>query len=156
VAGAITAAATSLVLRALLAGLFGLALGHGAGALDGLLLGAAAGLGYALATSQPPGGGVAAPHGARRVAVALVVGFCCAAAAVTLSLLGRTLVGGLVHDIARSSQHADLVLAPLGRLIGEPDFGPLTRLVLSAFEGAIFGFSLAFGLTSALRGGHRA
>lgn len=156
IGGAVTAAATSVVLRALLSGLFGITVNHAAGGLDGLLLGAAAGLGYGLATSQPPGGGVAAPHGGRRVAVALLVGLCCAAAGVTLSLLGRALVGGLVHEIARSSQHADLVLAPLGRLIGEPDFGPLTRLILSAFEGLIFGFSLAFGLTSRVRGAPRA
>lgn len=146
-AGGLTAAAVGVVLQALLVGLFGLPLGHGAGALDGLLLGGAAGLGYALGTSQPPGGGVAAPRGSRRVAVALLVALCCAVAAVTLSLLGRSLVGGLVHEIARSSNNADLVLAPLGRLIGEPDFGPLTRTLASAFEGALFGFSLAFGLT---------
>ena len=32
-------------------------------------------------------------------------------------------------------------------LIGEPDFGPLSRAVLGCGEGALFGFGLAFGLT---------
>jgi len=30
---------------------------------------------------------------------------------------------------------------------GEPDFGPLTRAVIGAGEGAFFGFGLALGLT---------
>jgi hypothetical protein len=66
---------------------------------------------------------------------------------VGLALSGRALVGGVVHDIARLSRDAQLVLAPLGRLIGESDFGRVTRTLLSAFEGAAFGCALAWGLT---------
>ena len=58
------------------------------------------------------------------------------------------LVGGLINEIARSSPDARLVLAPLGQLIGEPDFGPATRMVLSALEGGAFGAAVAWGLTS--------
>jgi DNA-binding winged helix-turn-helix (wHTH) protein len=146
-AGMVVAVAAHVLLRALLDGLFGLPLAHDGGAIDGLVLGAAAGLGYGLATPQPPGGGLAAPSGRRRLVAVLVVGICCAAAAIGLALSGRLLVGGLVHDIARSSRDAQLVLAPLGHLIGEPGFGPVTRTLLSAFEGGAFGCALAWGLT---------
>jgi transcriptional regulator HilA, main transcriptional regulator of SPI1 len=147
-AGAIVAAAADLLLRVLLESLFGLHLYDGGGAaIDGGLVGAAAGIGYALATSQPPGGGIAAPHGLRRAITILTVGLCCAAATTVLSLAARPLVGGLVHEIARASRNAQLVLAPLGHLIGEPGFGPVTRALLSAFEGLTFGCSLAWGFT---------
>jgi hypothetical protein len=39
------------------------------------------------------------------------------------------------------------VLTPLGHLLGEPDFGPVTRAVIGTWEGALFGFGLALGLT---------
>jgi hypothetical protein len=56
-------------------------------------------------------------------------------------------VGGTIHSIAQSSQGAQATLTPLGRLIGEPDFGPVTASVIGTAEGALFGFGLAFGLT---------
>jgi DNA-binding winged helix-turn-helix (wHTH) protein len=145
--GALIAMIAHLLLRALLDGLFGLHLSYDGGAIDGLVLGAAAGGGYGLATPQPPGGGLAAPAGRRRLTASIIVGACCAAAATALALSGRLLVGGLVHDIARLSRDAELVLAPLGHFIGEPGFGPVTRALLSGFEGAAFGGSLTWGLT---------
>lgn len=90
---------------------------------------------------------MAAPTGTRRLAVALIVGLTCAAAATALAASGHLLIGGLVHEVARQSTNAPLVLAPLGRLLGEPDFGPLARTLLSAFEGGVFGSALAWGLT---------
>jgi hypothetical protein len=146
-AGALVALFAHALLQALLEGLVGLHLSYSAGWLDGLVLGAAAGAGYALATRQPPGGGLAAPSGWARLKTVAIVGACCAAAAAVLALAGRLLVGGLVHDVAQSSRDARLVLAPLGHLIGEPDFGRITRAVLSAFEGATFGSALTLGLT---------
>jgi DNA-binding winged helix-turn-helix (wHTH) protein len=146
-AGALVALFAHALLRALLEGLVGLHLSYSSGWFDGLVLGAAAGAGYALATRQPPGGGLAAPPGLARFKAAAIVGACCAAAAALLALNGRLLVGGLVHDVAQSSRDARLVLAPLGHLIGEPDFGQMTRVVLSAFEGATFGCALTLGLT---------
>jgi DNA-binding winged helix-turn-helix (wHTH) protein len=147
VGGAAVAVGAHLLLGALLAGLFGLVLPNLGGTIDGLVLGGAAGAGYSLGTRQPPGGGLAAPSGRRRAAAVACVGVCCATAAVGLALSGRPLVGGVVHDIARSSRDAQLTLAPLGHLIGEPDFGSVTRTLLSAFEGATFGCALAWGLT---------
>ena len=149
--GFFVGAVAQLVVRAILEGLFGLQLAYThiqmGGAVDGFAIGIASGCGYALATRQPPGGGLAAPVGRQRLAVAVLVGAWCACAAIALSLSGRLLVGGLVHEIARSSQDAQLGLAPLGRLIGEPEFGAASRMLVSAFEGGCFGISLAWGLT---------
>ena len=52
-----------------------------------------------------------------------------------------------MNEIARSLPDAELVLAPLGQLVGEPDFGPAKRHVLSACEGGVFGAAVAWGLT---------
>jgi transcriptional regulator HilA, main transcriptional regulator of SPI1 len=146
-AGALVALFGHALLRALLEGLVGGHYSYGGGAFDGLVLGAAAGAGYGLATRQPPGGGLAAPSGRARLKAAATVGVCCAVAAIVLAMTDRLLVGGLVHDIARASRDAQLVLAPLGHLIGEPGFGPVTRAILSAFEGGTFGCALTWGLT---------
>ena len=43
-----------------------------------------------------------------------------------------------MHEVAQASRDAELGLAPLGHFIGEPDFGPLTRALLGAFEGGDF------------------
>jgi DNA-binding winged helix-turn-helix (wHTH) protein len=126
-----------------LATLFGLTLAIG-GALEGVVLGAAAGLGYALATRRTAG--LAAPRGSRRVENAAVVAALCGAAALALTLAGRPMVGGTVHAIAEAAQGSKVTLTPLGRLIGEPDFGPLSQAIIGAGEGAIFGFGLALGL----------
>jgi DNA-binding winged helix-turn-helix (wHTH) protein len=147
IAGAMVAGVADLVLRAVLDAMFGVQLTHVNAALDGLVMGAAAGAGYGVATTQPPGGGIAAPHGSRRARTVAIVGLCCALAATALAVAGRPLVGGLVHDVARTSPDAQLVLAPLGRLIGEPDYGSVTRAWLSAFEGGMFGCALAWGFT---------
>jgi hypothetical protein len=147
-AGLFVAAGADLLLRALVDGLVGHVLLTGNSLAEGLVVGGTAGLGYALATRQPPGGGLAAPEGRRRVAAAGIVAAVVAAGAAGLAATGGTLVGGLINEIAGSSSDAQLALAPLGHLIGEPDFGSVTRVVLGAFEGAAFGFALAWGLTA--------
>jgi DNA-binding winged helix-turn-helix (wHTH) protein len=147
IAGGLVAAVAHLVVRSVLAGLLGARDVHIPGFVDGLLVGGAVGIGYALATRQPSGGGIAAPTGKRRAVVALATGIAAAAAGMALGLAGRPLVGGLINEIARSSPNAQLVLAPLGQLIGEPDFGPVTRVILSALEGGAFGAAVAWGLT---------
>ena len=64
-----------------------------------------------------------------------------------MALSGRPLVGGTIHAIAETSTGSQAVLTPLGRLIGEPDFGPVTAALIAAGEGALFGSGLAAGLT---------
>ena len=130
--------------RAVLTGLFGLHIDIGGG-VEGLVIGGAAGLGYALATSRIRG--LAAPRGGRRVRTALVVGAACGVAALGLALAGRPLVGGTIHAVAQASQGSQATLTPLAALIGEPDFGRASSAIIGTGEGALFGFGLALGLT---------
>ena len=60
---------------------------------------------------------------------------------------GRALVGGTINAVAKASAGSQAVLTPVGRLIGEPDFGPFTRTVIGTGEGLLFGFGLGLGLT---------
>jgi hypothetical protein len=116
------------------------------GGIEGVVIGGAAGLGYALGTSRAEGG-LAAPRGRRRLGAAAITAVTCGLAALALSLMGRPLVGGTIHLIAQASAGSQATLTPLGRLIGEPDFGPLTAALIATGEGALFGFGLALGLT---------
>jgi hypothetical protein len=115
------------------------------GSLEGLAIGAAAGLGYAWTTHSA--GGLAAPRGRARTKTVLATAALCAAAALGLSLAGRPLVGGTVHAIAQASIGGQALLAPLGRMIGEPGFGPITAALIGTGEGALFGVGLALGIT---------
>jgi DNA-binding winged helix-turn-helix (wHTH) protein len=115
------------------------------GGIEGLAIGGAAGLGYSLATSHSEGG-LAAPRGRQRIVVAAATAACCGAAALALALAGRPLVGGTIHVIADASVGSQVALTALGRLIGEPDFGPLTAALTATGEGVLFGLGLALGL----------
>jgi hypothetical protein len=115
------------------------------GAVEGLALGAAAGLAFASTTRGD--GGVAAPRGRERRRTLAAVLLACGLTALALSLAGRTLVGGTLHAIAQAAAGGTGLLAPLGRLIGEPGFGPITAALISMGEGAAFGLGLAAGLT---------
>ena len=116
------------------------------GAVEGLTLGAAAALGYALGTAGVTGG-LAAPRGRRRLAVVMLTATACGTAALALALTGHPLVGGTLHAIARASAGGQPLLTPLAHLVGEPDFGPVTAAVLGTGEGTAFGVGLALGLT---------
>jgi hypothetical protein len=116
------------------------------GGFEGLVIGGAAGLGYAVTTSGVTGG-LAAPRGGRRLRVALVTALACGLAALLLSVSDHPLVGGTIHAIAHASHGSQVELTPFGRLIGEPDFGPISRALIGTGEGALFGLGLAFGLT---------
>jgi DNA-binding winged helix-turn-helix (wHTH) protein len=116
------------------------------GGLEGLTIGGAAGLGYAITTPRSEGG-LAAPRGRGRLVVAGATAGACSLAALALALAGRPLVGGTIHFIAESSAGSQATLTSLGRFIGEPDFGPVTAALIATAEGALFGFGLALGLT---------
>ena len=116
------------------------------GGLEGLIIGASAGLGYAIGTSHV-GGGLAAPRGGQRLRAAALTALLCGAGALSLTLAGRPLVGGTLHGIARQARGSQITLTPLARLIGEPEFGPVSQRLIGTGEGAIFGFGLALGLT---------
>jgi DNA-binding winged helix-turn-helix (wHTH) protein len=145
VGGGAVGYATEWLARSILLTLVGVRIPLGGG-VEGVVLGAAAGTGYALAT---PGaaGGLAAPRGRDRLNTAAVMGCACAMAALALTLGGHALVGGTIHAVAKASAGSQAVLTPIGRLIGEPDFGPWTRTLIGTGEGVLFGFGLALGLT---------
>jgi len=127
-------------------GLFGRELSGVGGGLEGLGIGAAAGLGYALATPRQEGG-MATPRGPERLRAAAVTGLSCAVAALAITALGGHLAGTSLNVVARSFQGSQVGLAPLARMLGEPELGPVSRAVIGAYEGALFGFGLALGLT---------
>jgi hypothetical protein len=127
-----------------LAALVGLDVDTG-GALEGLVIGAGAGVGFAVATRSTQDG-LAAPRGRKRLRAALITAGCCGLAGLALTLAGHPLVGGTIHAIADAAHGSRATLAPLGRLIGEPDFGPLSRAILAFGEGAVFGLGLSLGL----------
>jgi hypothetical protein len=143
--GGVVGCAAQWLGRSSLASLVGVHVQIG-GCVEGLLLGGAAGLGYALAT-RPADGGLAAPRGRQRLRAASVTAVTCAISALALAMSGRPLVGGTIHIIAQASTGSQAMLTPIARLIGEPDFGPLTRALIGMGEGGLFGFGLAIGLT---------
>ena len=142
--GGLVGAAVQWLARWGLAALVGLELEIGGG-LEGVVIGGAAGAGYAIATRDAEGE-MAAPRGRRRLRAALITAAICGLAGVALTLAGHPLVGGTIHAIADAADGSRATLAPLGRLIGEPDFGPLSRGILAFGEGAVFGLGLAYGL----------
>jgi DNA-binding winged helix-turn-helix (wHTH) protein len=134
--------------RAVLTGLFGRDVPGMGGPIEGLVLGAAAGLGYAIATRHAPEEiATAAPSRARGRAVALT-GLAAGIAGVILALAGRHLVGSSLDLMAGAFAGSQVGLEPLARLLGEEHLRPVTRMAVSAFEGALFGGGLAFGLTA--------
>ena len=139
-------AAAHLLGRLVLEGLFGRDLSPLAGAVEGLVLGGAVGLGYGLATPTAEGG-MATPHGLARVQAALLAGLACALAAGMLGWGGRFLGAMSLDFMAQSFPGSQVGLAPLARLLGEPEPGVVTRVAISAFEGLMFGSGLCAGLT---------
>jgi hypothetical protein len=109
-----------------------------AGGVEGLVIGAAAGAGYAIARRLRP---ARSPLYGTAVVAAL-----CAAGALALTWAGRPLVGGTLHLIAREARGAQISLEPLGWFVGEPGFGPLSQAVIGACEGGIFGLGVGMAL----------
>jgi DNA-binding winged helix-turn-helix (wHTH) protein len=145
--GALSGGLAHALTTAVIAGMFGRDLNQVGGWVEGLVLGGAAGLGYALSTSLLPGGGLAGPRGRARARTALLTGAACAGAAVLLTLGDRHLVSSSLDVMASAFEGSDVGLAPLARLLGEEELRPVTRTLASAFEGLLFGSGLAFGLT---------
>jgi DNA-binding winged helix-turn-helix (wHTH) protein len=124
-----------------LATLLGLDLTIGGG-LEGIGIGAAAGLGYAVALDRDE-----PPRGWQRVRGAVVAALCCGVAGLALALAGRPLASGTIHALSHAAEGSRATLAPLGRLFGEADFGPVSSRILAFVEGAGFGLGLAWALT---------
>ena len=144
--GLLVGAVTNLVARLAFEGLFGRDPSVLAGGYEGWGIGAAAGLGYALSTPTREGG-MATPRGAARSRVLLVTGVACAMAAAVLGATGSHLGAMSLDFVARGFPASQVTLDPLARILGEPAPGPLTRTLISAWEGLFFGCGLAFGMT---------
>ncbi len=127
-------------------GIFGRDLSPVGGGFEGLVLGAAVGVGYAIATPMR-GGGMATPRGKERGRVALFAGITCALAGVALAWTGHHLGAMSLDLMAETFPGSQVSLDPLAQLLGETTPGTWTRCVISGFEGALFGFGVVFGLT---------
>lgn len=130
-------------LLAVLFGLDRLAIGGG---LEGLCLGAAAGLGFGLATHRLAGG-LPAPRGRARAATVAATALACALTAALLTVAGGRLGSVSLDAIVAGFPASRVRLAALGRLFGEEGLGPVTRAALGFSEGLLFGAGLAAGLT---------
>ena len=97
------------------------------GALEGLLLGGAVGLGAWLSSRS---------GGLRRSMV--VAGIAGAVAGVLIPLLGGRLMGGSLDLLSRTFPDSRLRLDQVGALFGEHGFGPISQAVSGALEGALF------------------
>jgi DNA-binding winged helix-turn-helix (wHTH) protein len=133
--------------RSVMGGLFGHDVAGIGGGVEGLVLGAAAGAGYAMATPRLPGGGLATPRGLARLQVSVITGIACGVAGLVLSLAGRRLVAASLDVMADAFSGSATGLAPLALLIGEQSVRPVTQTLISVFEGLAFGAGLAYGLT---------
>jgi DNA-binding winged helix-turn-helix (wHTH) protein len=158
--GAAMGMAVQWLMRWSLAAVVGLSLPIG-GASEGLVIGAAAGIGYAIARRHkgtPPGrsgrhqgtplrrSGRQGPAARSGIPRAAIVAACCAAGALALASAGRPLVGGTLHLIAREARGSQISLTPLGRLIGEHEFGPVSQALIAAWEGGLFGLGVGIAL----------
>jgi DNA-binding winged helix-turn-helix (wHTH) protein len=146
VGGGMVGVAAQGVGRLALLGLFGQDLSPVAGGLEGLVLGATTGMGYAVATPRP-GGGMATPHGGARLLAALAAGTCCAVAAAVLSATGSYLGAMSLDLLANRFPGSQVGLEPLARLLGEESPGLKTRCAIGAWEGLMFASGTVLGMT---------
>jgi len=97
------------------------------GALEGLLLGGAVGVGAWLALRT-----------ARLRRGMLSAGLAGALAGTLIPVLGGRLMGGSLDLLSQTFPDSRLRLDQIGRLLGESRFGPLSQIVTGALEGALF------------------
>jgi DNA-binding winged helix-turn-helix (wHTH) protein len=144
--GGTVGAAAHFIGRLTIEGLFGRDLSPVGGGVEGLIIGGAAGLGYALSAPRAEGG-MASPRGRARLIVALSTGLACALAGIVLAWTGRHLGAMSLDFMAKSFPGSQVGLDPLAHLLGETAPGPVTRSVISSWEGLMFGFGLIVGMT---------
>lgn len=144
--GGVVGFAAHLAGRMVLEGLFGQDLSLVAGGREGLVIGAATGLGYALATPRR-GGGMATPRGGARWFASLAAGASCALAAAILTTMGSFLGAMSLDLLAHRFPGSQVGLEPLARLLGEESPGQLTRIAIGAWEGLMFASGTVLGLT---------
>ncbi|HKR24957.1 MAG TPA: transcriptional regulator [Allosphingosinicella sp.] len=110
------------------------------GAAEGALLGGAVGLGAWLGSRCSL---------RRGVAIAGLVG---AAAGLLITLAGGRMMGGSLDLLARAFPDSRLRLDPIGAMLGERGFGPLSEGVTGGLEGMLFGGCIVGAIMLARRG----
>lgn len=110
--------------------LFGKSPGDITGAVEGVVLGAAVGLGAWLASRQVDNFSIK-----RGIAAAAASG---AGAGIIVALLGGRLMLGSLDLLVRQFAGSRLRLDWIGRLFGESGFGEISQIVTSCLEGALF------------------
>ena len=114
------------------------------GAFEGLLLGAAVGIGAWLAARSDKAAGLL-----RSLVPAGIAG---AAAGLLITLAGGRLMGGSLALLAERFPGSRLRLDRIAGLFGETGFGPVTASVTSAVEGAVFAMGVVGAMIVARRG----
>ncbi|HYE85366.1 MAG TPA: transcriptional regulator [Vicinamibacterales bacterium] len=105
-------------------------------------------LGFAVAAGLLLGGGSEAPRARRPAAfAALTTGL----AGALIPLAGGSLMATSLARVAAAFDDSRLDMAPLGRLFGEPQFGPVAEAALGALEGGVFGGCVVAALVVARR-----
>lgn len=144
--GALVGAAARRGVDALVAGLLAYPTLDLAGGVEGLVMGAAAGLGYGLST-RAESGGMVTPHGAARVRTCLATGVTCAVAATLLCAGGWRLGAVSLETIVGGFPETQVRFEVFARAVGEATPGVRTWALLGGGEGLFFGVGLAAGLT---------
>ena len=68
-----------------------------------------------------------------------------------IALIGRPMMGGSLDLLATSFPNSRLRMDRVGQLFGESDFGPVTHVVTSGLEGALFSACLVGAMIIACR-----
>ena len=148
IAGALAHAATIAVLHHV----FGRDVPNLGGVGEGLILGSVLGCGYALATRRLLQGGMAAPRGGARWRVAAVTGMVAGVTGAVLGATGWSMVATSLDSIAGVFAGSSVGLDQFAFLLGEDSLRPVTRTIVSGFEGFMLGAGIAYGLTHRPRG----
>ena len=123
---------------------FDLLIGRGpgdiTGAVEGLVLGAAVGLGGWLGSFRA--------SIADRIGIAAATG---GLAGIAIGATGGRLMGGSLDLLARGFSGSRLRMDQIGRMFGEPDYGAVTRIVTTGLEGALFAACVVAAMIRALR-----
>lgn len=133
IGGAVIGAAVMLLGLDAFTVLLGRAPADVGGALEGLALGGAVGAG----AHAPGRGGWPAPLGA-----ALGGGI----AGALLPTIGGRLMGGSLAEVAATFPKSQIAVDGLGRLFGEPGFGPISQSAFGLVEGLVFGGAVALAM----------
>jgi DNA-binding winged helix-turn-helix (wHTH) protein len=144
--GGLVGVASRWIVSSLLDTLFGLGHAPLGGGFEGLCLGAAAGVGYGLATLRMVDG-APAPRGRARLVTVGATALACALAGGLVCGSGGRLGAASLAGVVSTFPATRVRLEVLGRPFGEDGLGIRTRTALGLGEGLLFGAGLAAGLT---------